>query len=218
LHDHSGLPVNGNIGNVFRRLIVKLDRKSIWRWALSPGAAFIFALSVMGSAQATSVREVLLDEIIDTSAVAFHGVCTDNRVDRDSITNLVVTYTTFDVKDVIKGNANATHVIKQIGGVMPAGDSGFRVHGVPKFAVGEEYVVFLAGVSSAGFSSPIGLSQGKFSVQQSTTGKTVSNGTDFRVTTSRMKNVALPSTGAPANALGLDAFKQMARTHANKLQ
>lgn len=193
------------------------ERNSICLSAIARYAMLVLALCVTGGAQAASVREVLLDEIIDTSAVAFQGVCTSNRTERDSITNLAVTYTTFEVKDVIKGNVNATHVIKQIGGVLPAGEASFRVQGVPKFTVGEEYVVFLAGVSSAGFSSPIGLSQGKFSVQQSAAGKTVANGTDFRVTTSRMKNVAIPSTGLPASTLGLDAFKQMARAHASKL-
>jgi hypothetical protein len=131
---------------------------------------------------------------------------------------MVVTYTTFDVKDVIKGNVSPTHTIKQIGGVMPGGEASYRVHGIPTFTVGEEYVVFMAGVSKSGFSSPIGLSQGKFSVKQGKTGKSITNGTDFRVTASRMANAAIPVTDAPARQLDLDEFKKLARNHASKLQ
>ena len=92
------------------------------------------------------------------------------------------------------------------------------MQGVPKFVVGEEYVVFLAGVSSLGFSSPVGLTQGRFAVQQSAAGKKISNGRDFRELTVRMPRAAMPVTSAYAGAaikqLGLDEFKQMARAQA----
>ncbi len=176
--------------------------------------ACALALALAGSAGAASVRQLLLDEIIDTSAVAFQGTCTANRTEREAKTNLIVTYTTFDVNDVLKGKLNATHTIKQIGGVMPTGESSFVVHGVPTFVVGEEYVVFLAGVSPSGFSSPIALEQGKFTVQQNAKGKTVANGSDFREITARMPNVVVPASDAPTRQLGLDEFKQLARAHA----
>lgn len=165
--------------------------------------------------QAATVLALMLDEIIDTSAVAFQGTCTANRTERDPSTNYVVTYTTFDVSDVLKGDVKATHTIKQIGGIMPAGEASFRVHGVPTFTVGEDYVVFLAGVSSAGFSSPIGLGQGRFTVQQGATGKTVTNGRDFREMSSL---TAQTVTDASGRQLGLDAFKQLARTRVRSRQ
>ena len=169
------------------------------------------------STHAASVLPLILDEIIDTSAVAFQGICTGNRTARDPVTNFVVTYTTFEVKDVLKGNVGATHVIKQIGGIMPAGELSFRVPGVPTFAVGQEYVVFLAGVSSAGFSSPIGLSQGQFTVQQGETGKTVSNGRNFSEMAARVP-IEDPEVSRPtAHKLGLEEFKQIARQRVGKL-
>ncbi len=158
---------------------------------------------------------MLLDEIIDTAAVAFQGTCTDNRVERDTATNLIVTYSTFQVRDVLKGNVASTHVIKQIGGTMADGESGMVVHGVPKFTVGEDYVVFLAGVSSLGFSSPVGLTQGRFTIQQSAAGKFISTGSDLRALTARMPLGVSGDAGAPVRQLGLDEFKQLARAHAN---
>jgi hypothetical protein len=185
--------------------------------------ACLLGLALAGPAGAASVLPLLLDEIIDTATVAFQGTCIDNRTERETRTNLVVTYTTFAVKDVLKGAVQGTHVIKQIGGKMPAGDElSFRVDGVPTFVIGEDYVVLLAGVSAAGFSSPIGLAQGKFTVQQDASGQRVSNGRDFREMTAGMPSAALPeatarvlaAATAPVRDLGLDEFKQLVRARA----
>src|SRR5258706_1238105 len=123
------------------------------------------ALAYLSPAHAASVVPLYLDEMIDTSAVAFEATCTGNRAERDAETNLVVTYTTFEVREVLKGFAPTTHVIKQIGGSLPGESLQYRVDGIPTFIPGEDYVVFLAGVSSAGFSIPIGLPQSKFTVK-----------------------------------------------------
>lgn len=184
--------------------------------------ACLLGLALTGPAGATSVLPLQLDEIIDTATVAFQGTCTGNRTERETQTNLVVTYTTFAVKDVLKGAVQATHVIKQIGGKMPAGELSFRVDGVPTFVVGEDYVVLLAGVSAAGFSSPIGLAQGKFTVLQDASGQRVSNGRDFREMTAGMPSVVLPGVLAgattPVPHLGLDEFKQLVRARARRGQ
>lgn len=174
-------------------------------------AALLLAFALVGSASAASVRELMLDEIIDTAAIAFQGTCTGNRTERDPLTNFVVTYTTFSVTDVLKGNVQTTHTIKQIGGEIPGGELSFRVNGVPTFTVGADYVVFLAGVSSAGFSSPIGLAQGKFSVRQTPSGKTVSNGRNVRELTAQIPPEVAPTDAANARRLGLDEFKSLAR-------
>lgn len=164
---------------------------------------------------AASVRPLELNEIIDTSTVAFQGTCIDKRTERDPANNMIVTYTTFAVTDVIKGTVKPTHTIKQIGGTLPNGEGSFRIDGVPTFAVGHDYVVFLAGVSSAGFSSPIGLMQGKFSIQQKAGGKTVSNGRDFRDMAVRTPLVTSTSPDLPVSEIGLDEFKQLARDRVN---
>lgn len=177
--------------------------------------ALCLSLPFAFSANAASVFPLMLDEIIDTAPVAFHGTCIANRTERDVATNFIVTITTFAVRDVIKGNIQATHVIKQIGGVLPSGEVGMRVGGVPTFTVGEEYVVFLAGVSSGGFSSPIGLSQGKFTVTQKPTGKTVSNGRSFKEMTLR-KQMVDSITETPSNELGLEEFIEIVRARSRE--
>lgn len=182
-------------------------------------AGALAALAFLLPAHAASVLPLYLDQIIDTSTVAFEGTCIDNRTERDPDTGFVVTYTTFAVRDVLKGDVGFTHVIKQIGGKLPDGGLQYEVKGVPRFTPGDDYVVFLAGVSSAGFSSPIGLSQGNFAVLGQGAQRKVGNGRDFKELTERMTG-RLPATAksrlqvpGPAREMDLDTFKQAVRNH-----
>jgi hypothetical protein len=131
---------------------------------------------------------------------------------------MVVTYTTFQVHDVLKGDVGATHTVKQVGGVLPAEGKGFKMESVPTFTVGESYVVFFAGVSPLGFSSPIGLAQGKFAIVAQGGGLQVTNGRDFKDLTARMAPQSLPKAaqaklGAPGavRQLALEDFKSLVR-------
>jgi hypothetical protein len=179
--------------------------------------AALTSLVIALPARATSVVPLYLDEIVDTATTVIHGTCIGNRSDRDPQTGMIVTYTTFQVHDVMKGNAGFTHVIKQIGGELPDKSFGFKVQGIPRFTVGQSYVVFLAGVSSAGFSSPIGLGQGRFSVVSDEKGAHVTNGRDFKEMTSRMAQEVPQAAksklqeAGPVTRLSLEAFKQLVR-------
>lgn len=188
-------------------------------------ASCLIGIALSTTAGAASVRPLQLGQIIDDAAVAFQGTCVDNRTEREAATGFVVTFTTFAVKDVLKGSVPATYTIKQIGGQMPAaGEMSFRVDGVPTFAIGQDYVVLMAGVSSAGFSSPIGLGQGKFSVHKDPAGAKVANGRDFREMVTSIPAAVLPPTtkaalaegGKPVKSLDLDEFKQLVRAHAGR--
>jgi hypothetical protein len=182
--------------------------------------ALAIAFSFLTPARATTVLPLFLDEIVDTAATAFQGTVLENRTERDPATGLVVTYTTFAVREVIKGTVGATHTIKQVGGTLPDGAVQFHIHGVPKFKVGEDYVVFLAGVSAAGFSSPIGLSQGRFSVTGAPGARKVANGRDFKDMTARI-SARVPQharehmQALPGASVDMDLadFKQLVRAH-----
>ena len=182
--------------------------------------AALLMLAALSPARATSVVPLYLDELIDTAAVAFDGKVLANRVERDPATNLVVTYTTFEVREMLKGAVGATHTIKQVGGTLAAENVRYHVEGIPAFTVGESYVVFLAGVSDRGFSSPMGLSQGRFGIQAGGAGLRVSNGRDFRDMTARMASRLPGASGAtmkaarePVRDMDLGEFKQAVRNH-----
>ena len=148
----------------------------------------------------------------DGRAVAFEGRCIANRTEVDAASGLVVTYTTFEVRDVLKGSTAATHEIKQVGGALPGDGPQYRVLGVPKFEVGEDYVVFLAGVSTMGFSSPIGLAQGRFKVDGQGNLRRLGNGRDFRDMARRMRP-DMAGGAKPVRDMDLDEFKQLVRGH-----
>lgn len=193
-------------------------RFSCASWLVRLAAASLFLAWL--PAHATSVLPLYLDEVIDQSTTAFQGTVTETHSARDPMTHDVVTYTTFTVSDVLKGSVPATYTIKQIGGTLPAEKIIFRVPGVPRFKVGQEYVVFMAGVSAEGFSSPIGLAQGRFTVTQDAKGRHVGNGSDFRNSASHMaaqmpaqSRALMAAQGGPVREMDLDAFKQMVRSH-----
>lgn len=173
--------------------------------------SFLVFCALLSPSWATTVLPVSLENMIDDAAIAFEGTCLENRTVRDPDTNMIVTFTAFAVKDVLKGKVAATHTIKQIGGRLESEDLVYKIHGVPTFTVGAEYVVFLAGVSKIGFSSPIGLSQGQFSVRTNAKGKTVSNGRDFRVMAEKIAPEIIPESAAPVMHMELDDLKRVTR-------
>jgi hypothetical protein len=188
-------------------------------------AAAWLALAAALPAFATTVLPLDLGQVIDQATTAFQGTVTENRSGRDPQTGMLVTFTTFRVDDVLKGEVPASYTIKQIGGEDAASNTKFRIHGVPTFTVGQSYVVFMAGVSQAGFSSPIGLAQGRFTIEAGDTGALeVGNGNDFRELTANMPDVQLPAQagekaqGKPVRRIGLSDFKQMVRKHAGSKQ
>jgi len=63
-----------------------------------------------------SVLPLYLDEIVNDAAIAFQGKSIENHSERDPQTNSIVTYSTFEVQEVLKGEVGAMHTIKQIGG------------------------------------------------------------------------------------------------------
>jgi len=179
--------------------------------------ALAASLTLSISAHATSVLPMYLDEIVDSAAVAFQGTVLSNRTTRDEATGFVVTYTTFKVDDALKGNLGETYTIKQIGGDLPGEGIRQRMHGIPRFNTGESLVVFLYGVSEAGFSSPVGLEQGRFFISDEANGPEVATGRDFRALAKRMAPAAPKSaqaqlnSQAPVNRLPLEDFKKMVR-------
>jgi len=139
-------------------------------------ATALLLLASIVPAHATSVLPLDLDQLIDRSTSVIHARAVANRTERDAATGFVVTYTTFEVAEALKGRVGSTHTIKQLGGSLPGEEMHFHAMGIPDFVVGREYVVFLAGVSAIGFSSPIGLFQGRFTVTTAGDTKRASNG------------------------------------------
>ena len=137
---------------------------------------FILMLKV-SMLQAASVLPLGLERLVDDAQIIFLGKCLSNTTEQELSSGFIVTYTTFQILEPIKGVASDTHTIKQIGGSLPESAIEYKVSGIPKFEIDKEYVIFLPPVSSHGFSSPVGLEQGRFNVMQNGVTE-ISNGRD----------------------------------------
>ena len=134
---------------------------------------FVLTLS---SASATSLRPISLEQLSTRASLIFYGKATNNEVKRDETSGRIATFTEFEVIELIKGKAGNRHTIKQIGGYHKNSKTHLLVHGVPSFQIGKNYVIFLPEKSSLGFSSPLGLHQGRFSITTVDGEQFVSNG------------------------------------------
>lgn len=179
--------------------------------------AYLLSFVIALPGHAMSVLPLYLDEIVNDAAIAFQGKSLESHSERDSQTGSIVTYSTFEVQEVLKGDVGATHTIKQIGGKLE-GET-HQTTGVPTFTVGESYILFLYGVSASGFSSPVGLDQGKFNIIPASKGFHVTNGRDFKEMTLGIPDHLVPPSAlikmrqAPGSIkrLDLDEFKQFVR-------
>ncbi len=151
-------------------------------------------------ATATSVLPVSLQHMATAAELIFHGRVISNEVRLDQASGRVATFTSFEIIELVKGEVGATHTIKQIGGQLPGSKLRQLIHGVPRFTVGQEYVVFLPRASSLGFSSPVGLAQGKFSILQQNGKAVVSNRRAVTATSSTPDQSGLMNTPAAVGA------------------
>jgi hypothetical protein len=126
-------------------------------------------------AAASSVLPLNLNQIIAGAQHIAHVRCIGNDVAPDATVG-VVTVSTFVVLDRARGAGGATFVVRQPGGER----QGLVVdYHVPKFRIGDEYVLFVPAASRLGLASPVGFAQGTFAVVPGPAGKTVGNGRDF---------------------------------------
>lgn len=126
--------------------------------------SLLFNLFSLSLASATSLLPITLEQLSTRATLIFYGEVLSNQVKQDEQSGYIATFTEFKVIDLIKGDAANTHTIKQIGGELKDRNMALRIHGVPRFQAGKNYVVFLPTKSKLGFSSPLGLHQGSFSV------------------------------------------------------
>jgi len=126
--------------------------------------SLLFNFLLITNASATSTLPITLEQLSTRATIIFYGKVISNQVANDDQSGRIATFTEFEVIDLIKGKTGSTHTIKQIGGYHKDSNTRLLIHGVPEFLPGKEYVVFLPEKSVLGFSSPLGLHQGSFSV------------------------------------------------------
>ena len=186
--------------------------------ALVAFAAFQISLLGTAGALAASVAPLSLDQIVAGAKHIVHVRCTGNVVQADPDVG-VITITSFVVLDRAKGGDDPTFTVRQVGGEL----NGLAVdYHVPKFRVGEEYVLFMPASSRLGLASPVGLSQGAFSVVPGAAGTEVGNGRDLGELLAGTDSASVPprtaarlkSGGQARSRMDLDEFMALSRAKA----
>ena len=112
------------------------------------------------------ITHLNIEEMTDTAQYIFSGFCTGIESRHDEETGREAIFLDFKISQMIKGKSTDDFTFKMSKVAVDIGE-------IPLFKIGDEVVLFLYGRSSSGFTSPVGLGQGKFSVKYSTTGERV---------------------------------------------
>lgn len=163
--------------------------------------SFIIALP----ARAMLVFPLSLDEIVSRSAIVFQGKVIESKIDRDPQTDIVVTYITFKVQEVLKGTVGAIYTIKQIEYPLPPGIARPAVISNLSVVNGSSNIYFLYEVSENGSTNSVGLEQGVFRIIEDP--KVLG---DFSPPSSE-RYMIIGSRLVGLEHIGLEEFKQLVR-------
>ena len=134
--------------------------------------AFVLGTAVP-RADATVVLRLPLARMAREAGRIVHGTVVEVRAGRDEA-GLPATWVTLAVARTVKGPAVRHLTLKQFGAAEPLPDGTVgRIAGLPRYAVGEEVVLFLRPESGRGFTSPVGLGQGTYRVSRGAAGARV---------------------------------------------
>jgi hypothetical protein len=124
---------------------------------------FVAALGFSGTgvAYATTLMRMSIMSLSRAARAIVRARCVANETRWDA--GEIVTFTNFDVEEIWKGSPPARLTVRLIGG--HAGTLTSTVSGVPRFAPGEEVVLFLE-QTSAGDYSVVSWVQGTFRIER----------------------------------------------------
>lgn len=132
-------------------------------------ATFALLSAAAAGAHATVMVEVQIEDMIRDADVIVHGVIerSDVRLSLRAGHSEPQTITRVRVTRWLKGQGGARVVIREIGGEMQG--RGLRIDGIPRYAVGEEVVVFLTRLERDVYRT-YGMAQGKMLVRRGVPG------------------------------------------------
>jgi len=110
--------------------------------------------------RATTVESQTLETLVSRAGLIVEGTVLASRTYWSSDGRLILTTTTIEVSESIKGSARPTVDVTTMGGRV--GKTVLYLAGTPAFRVGENAIVFIE--PSAGYLTVFGMGQGKFTV------------------------------------------------------
>jgi hypothetical protein len=129
----------------------------IWRWAL----VLSLMLAAVTQASPTTFVKISLEQLSPAAPLIVRARCQGSVV--STVHGEIWTITSFEVREVWKGNAPAVVRVRLLGGRTAEMTS--HVEGVPRFRAGEDVVLFLAPLRRGDY-SVVGWAQGTFRIQR----------------------------------------------------
>jgi hypothetical protein len=163
-------------------------------------AVFLLALclffGIAAPSSATTVERLTLEDMTSRAGIIVQGTVRSSRTFWTADRKLILTTTTFEVTERLKGQPSKSIELTTIGGQI--GDTILHVAGMPAFHDGESAIVFVE--RSGAYQTLVGLGQGKFSVENGEVSNAVSD-------------LSFPD-GKPARSLklSLETFKNRVRS------
>lgn len=127
----------------------------------------VCTLAAASVARSTTVIPPTFDALVSGANRIFVGEVMDVRAEWQTTPGgrAIVTFVTFRVEDVWKGNVGAVTQLSFMGGEI--GDIGMKVHGMPTFTMGQRDVLFVSGEARK-VSPLVGLMYGRMRVERDT--------------------------------------------------
>jgi hypothetical protein len=123
-------------------------------------AVLILILSANLPLRATTVQRLTLDDMVSKAETIVIGRVINSQSAWTKDGKLILTQTTLEVQEGLKGTTRKTVTVTTLGGRV--GNAVLHVSGMPTFQLDETAVIFLERSSS--YLTVLGLSQGKFSI------------------------------------------------------
>jgi hypothetical protein len=127
-------------------------------------SVLVLAVTTMSTVDAHMIQPATLDALTNSSGRIFRGECVgvQSGVAEVAGARVPVTTYTFRVAEHLKGRGGDTVTFQQAGASNPGPRDLGRLVGLPTYALGAEYVLFLLPESRAGLTSPTGAGEGAF--------------------------------------------------------
>ncbi|HEY4301522.1 MAG TPA: hypothetical protein VGM73_11650 [Candidatus Didemnitutus sp.] len=121
--------------------------------------------------RATSVVPPSFSDLVNKSDYIVRGVVksVSSELIEDAQGRRIVTHVEIDVRQVIAGTPPAHLVLDMLGGTV--GRETLTVHGAPKFAVGDEDILFIQG-NGTNFNPLVAMMHGRYPILADSTGRT----------------------------------------------
>lgn len=123
------------------------------------------ALLTAAAVHATTVIPPTFDELVGQAETIFEGTVTDvqSQWAGEGGQRHIVTFVTFKVNDVLKGEPGESYTIRMLGGTI--GDTTMEVTDTPKFKQGDRDIVFVEN-NGRQFVPLVGIMHGRFRVEK----------------------------------------------------